>query len=239
MSKLIIANWKMNNTISDALNFAKYLKKHAKKQKSMVVCPPSTMLYEFSKSVKGVCSVGAQNCHYENSGAFTGEISPAMAKDAGAEYVLVGHSERRKNFNEDNEIISKKIASALKAGLKVIFCVGETLEEKNKYKSVLKKQILEGLKLANNLENVIIAYEPIWAIGTGKVATLADIEKVHLYIKGLIEENFGTEIKVIYGGSVKPSNSEEILELADVDGVLVGGASLIAEDFVKIVESRG
>ncbi len=161
-----------------------------------------------------------------------------MAKSAGASYVLVGHSERRHNFGETNEIISKKIKAVSDAGLIAIFCIGESLEEKSKYRSVLKAQILEGLSKMTTLSNVVIAYEPIWAIGTGKVATTVDIAKVHKFIKETVKEHFGVEAKVIYGGSIKPTNSAEILALDEVDGVLVGGASLNADDFVKIAKSR-
>lgn len=238
--KYIVANWKMNNDFSDIPVFVKYLKKYAKNSTNLVVCVPSVMIKTFADESKKVSvEVGAENCYCAEKGAFTGEISPHMVKSAGATYAIIGHSERRQIFGETNELINKKISACLTAGLKVIFCVGETLEEKSKYKSVLKKQLLEGLTAINDLSNVIIAYEPVWAIGTGKVATTADIEKVHLYIKDTIKENMDADIPVLYGGSVKPVNSTEILALDSVDGVLIGGASLKAEDFVKIAESRG
>lgn len=238
MEKYIVANWKMNNDFSDIKGYVNYLKKNAKKEKNLVVCVPSVMIKEFAGASKNLAQTGAQNCHFAQSGAFTGEISATMAKSAGASYVILGHSERRHVFGETNEMISKKIVSALNAGLKVIFCVGETLEEKSHYKAVLKKQILEGLTGVGDFSNVIVAYEPVWAIGTGKVATTADIEKVHSYVKSTIKANFDVELPVLYGGSVKPSNSGEILALENVDGVLIGGASLKAEDFVKIAQSR-
>ncbi len=238
MEKYIVANWKMNNGFSDIPVFVKYLKKNAKKEKNLIVCVPSVMIKTFADTAKHLASTGAENCFYASKGAFTGEISPAMVKSAGASYVIVGHSERRHVFGETNEMLSKKLAAVLDAGLKPIFCIGETLEEKSKYKSVLKKQIVEGFIGVKDFSNIIVAYEPVWAIGTGKVATTQDIEKVHTYIKNTIKELFGVDLPVLYGGSVKPSNSAEILALDSVDGVLIGGASLKAEDFVAIAQSR-
>ena len=161
-----------------------------------------------------------------------------MVKSAGASYAIVGHSERRQYFAETNEMLNKKLNACLNAGLKVIFCIGESLEEKSKYKSVLKKEILEGFAGIKDFSNIVVAYEPIWAIGTGKVATTDDIKKVHSFIKGLFKEAFGVDMPVLYGGSVKPSNSKEILALSEVDGVLIGGASLKAEDYTSIAQSR-
>ena len=203
-----------------------------------IVCVPSVMLKSFADASKKVCETGAQNCYFEQKGAYTGEISCNMIKSSGASYVIVGHSERRAIFGETNEMLNKKLRSALACGLKVIFCIGETLEEKSKYKSVLKKQILEGFDGVADFSNVVIAYEPVWAIGTGKVALSDDIVKVHSYIKKLLKENFEVEIPVLYGGSVKPSNSKEILALEEVDGVLIGGASLKADDYVAIAKTR-
>lgn len=238
MKKYIVANWKMNNSFADIPVFVKYLKKNAKKEENLVVCVPSTMINTFAKTAKKVAATGAENCHYAKKGAFTGEISPEMVKDAGASYVIIGHSERRQLFAETNELLNKKLKAALETGLKVIFCIGEVLAEKSKYKSVLKKQIVEGLEGVTDFSNIIIAYEPVWAIGTGEVATVADIKKVHTYIKNTIKELFNTDALVLYGGSVKPSNSGEILALESVDGVLIGGASLKAEDYVAIAKSR-
>lgn len=238
MKKYIVGNWKMNNDFSDLPLFVKSVKKLAKNEENLVVCVPSVMIQSFAKLAKNKIATGAQNCHFEKNGAFTGEISASMAKNAGASYIIIGHSERRSIFGESNELINKKVKAVLAENLKVIFCIGETLEEKSKYKSVLKKQILEGLDGIQDFSNVIVAYEPVWAIGTGKVATIQDIVKVHGYIKEVIKESFGFEAKILYGGSVKPSNSKEILEIADVDGVLVGGASLKASDFLAITNSR-
>lgn len=238
MEKLIAANWKMNNDFSDIKPFIKYVKKNQKNKKGLVVCVPAVMLKTFADSAKSVVETGAQNCYYAEKGAFTGEISAKMVKSAGASYVIVGHSERRQIFGETNDMLNKKLKASLENNLKVIFCIGESLEEKSKYKSVLKKEILEGFEGITDFSNIVIAYEPIWAIGTGKVATTSDISKVHSYIKNLVKESFGVDIRVLYGGSVKPSNSKEILALEEVDGVLIGGASLKAEDYVAIASSR-
>ncbi len=238
MSKLIVANWKMNNSFADIQDYVKELRRQVKGDGNIVVCVPSVMLKDFSTSARGIAQAGAQNCHYAEKGAFTGEVSAKMVKDAGATYVLVGHSERRENFNEKNEFLNKKLNSALSCGLKVIFCVGEKLEEKTKYKSVLKKQIIEGFAHVKDFANIIVAYEPVWAIGTGMVATDLDIERAHKFIKSVVKEYFGAVVPVLYGGSVKPSNAKEILANPEVDGVLVGGASLNASDFASIILSR-
>ena len=238
MDKYIAANWKMNNDFSDIAPFVKYIKKNAKNEKNLIVCVPSTMIKTFADTAKKLVATGAENCYFAEKGAYTGEISANMVKSAGASYVIVGHSERRQIFGETNEMLNKKLVAALKAGLKVIFCIGETLEERSKYKSVLKKEIVEGFAGITDFSNIVIAYEPVWAIGTGVVATTADIVKVHKYIKTLVKDTFGADVAVLYGGSVKPSNSKEILALEEVDGVLIGGASLKAEDYIAIAQSR-
>lgn len=238
MNKIIAANWKMNNDFSDIPNFITYLKENAQGMDNLVVCVPSVMIKTFADEANNICATGAENCYFEQKGAYTGEISPNMVKSAGASYVLVGHSERRAIFGEDNELLNKKLKSALETGLKVIFCIGETLDEKPNYQEVLKKQILEGFVDVSNFENIVVAYEPVWAIGTGKVATTADIKKVHAFVKETFKENFSVDMPVLYGGSVKPQNSKEILALDEVDGVLIGGASLKAEDYIAIAQSR-
>lgn len=238
MEKIIAANWKMNNDFSDIKPFVKYVKKNMKNRNGLVVCVPSVMIKSFADTAKGIVETGAENCYFADKGAYTGEISASMVKSAGATYSIVGHSERRQIFGETNEMLNKKLNACLKNDLKVIFCIGESLEEKSKYKSVLKKEIVEGFAGITDFSNIVIAYEPIWAIGTGKVATPEDISKVHKFIKNLVKETFNVDIAVLYGGSVKPSNSQEILSLPEVDGVLIGGASLKAEDYVKIAQSR-
>ena len=238
MKKIIATNWKMNNDFSDIKPFVKYVKKNQKNRDGLVVCVPSVMIKTFADTAKGVVETGAENCFFAEKGAFTGEISANMVKSAGATYSIIGHSERRQIFGETNEMLNKKLKACLTAGLKVIFCIGETLEEKPKYKSVLKKEILEGFEGITDFSNIVIAYEPIWAIGTGKVALPSDISEIHSYIKKLVKDTYNVDISVLYGGSVKPSNSGEILALNEVDGVLIGGASLKAEDYIAIAQSR-
>ena len=238
MEKIIAANWKMNNDFSDIPVFVDYLKENAVGMSNLVVCVPSVMIKSFADSAENICATGAENCYFEQKGAFTGEISPNMVKSAGASFVLIGHSERRAIFGEDNQLLNKKLKAALMTGLKVIFCIGETLDEKPNYQQVLTSQILEGFDGVEDFSDIIIAYEPVWAIGTGKVATIDDIEEVHAFIKNLFAEKFNANPPVLYGGSVKPSNSEEILKAQNVDGVLIGGASLKAEDYVAIAKTR-
>lgn len=238
MDKYIAANWKMNNDFSDIPSYVEYLDKNLENKNNVVVCVPHVMLKTFADAAKGIVETGAENCYYAEKGAYTGETSANMVKSAGASYVIVGHSERRQYFGETDEIVSKKIAAALSAGLKVIFCIGETLEQKEEFETVLKTQIIEGLAGISDFSNIIVAYEPVWAIGTGKVATIDDIKKVHAFIKGVLKENYNIDLPILYGGSVKPDNSAEIMALEDVGGVLVGGACLKAESFAEIAKSR-
>lgn len=238
MDKYIVANWKMNKDFSEIPEYVNYLKQNASGEKNVVVCVPSVMVKTFADAAGSEIGVGAQNCHYAESGAYTGEISANMVKSAGAKYVIIGHSERRAYFGETNDLLNKKLVSAISHDLKVIFCIGETLEEKENYQAVLKKQILEGFAGLTDFSNVIVAYEPVWAIGTGKVATTEDIDEIHGFIKSTIKENFKVDLPILYGGSVKSSNSGEILALNNVDGVLIGGASLKSEEFCAIIKSR-
>jgi len=185
MKKYIMANWKMNKNFSDIPDYIEDLKSNAGDLENVVVCVPSVMLKDFSDKSAGKFGVGAQNCHFADHGAFTGEVSTEMVKSAGATYVLVGHSERRHIFGENDELLNKKLISVLNSGLKAVFCVGETLEELDSYKEVIGKQLLIGFENCPDFSNVIIAYEPVWAIGTGKVATVDDIVRVHTFIKEL------------------------------------------------------
>lgn len=239
MKKFICANWKMNNDFADVPVFVDYLKENASAEENMVICVPSVMIKTFADAAVGIAETGAENCYYKEKGAYTGEISPQMVLSAGAKWTLVGHSERRQIFGETNELLNLKVKACLDAGLKVIYCIGETLEEKPNYKEVLSKELIEGLDGVSNFDNLIIAYEPVWAIGTGKVATLEDIDEIHTFIKQTMSEKFGVDLPILYGGSVKPSNSGDILAIDSVGGVLIGGASLKAEDYVNIVKSRG
>jgi triosephosphate isomerase len=248
MREIIIAgNWKMNKTIGEAISLVKELKKLVKEvdDKKVIVCPPFTALAVVSAELKGSnIELGAQNMHFEKQGAFTSEISPLMLKEIGTKYVIIGHSERRHIFNEDDELINKKIRSALENNLKPIFCVGETLEEReaNKTEDIVSNQIKKGLEdiKKKEMKDVIIAYEPVWAIGTGKTASPQQTEEVHQLIRKLLssiyDQKTADETTILYGGSVKPGNAADLISQDDIDGALVGGASLEAKTFAEIVK---
>ncbi|HZK38455.1 MAG TPA: triose-phosphate isomerase [Clostridia bacterium] len=246
MRKPIIAgNWKMNKTINEALGLVNEIKEEANKTDvEVVVCCPFTVISEVKKAIEGSkVKLGAQNMHWEEEGAFTGEISANMLKDLGVDYVIIGHSERRQYFNETDEIVNKKVVKAIEKGLKPIICVGETLNEREKNRTfdVVKRQTLAALESVgkDEMNDVVIAYEPVWAIGTGKTASSQDANEVIAYIRSLLQNKYGIEIseevRIQYGGSVKPSNATEIMNEIDIDGALVGGASLKAEEFLEIV----
>jgi triosephosphate isomerase len=247
--KVIAGNWKMNNDLNESKDLISKLLTGLNNLNStceVVICPPFTSLSEASSMIKGsVIKLGAQNIHEEASGAFTGEVSAKMLLGVGCEYVIIGHSERRTIYKESNELINKKIIRALKNNLKPIFCIGELLEEreKNITEQVVKSQVLKGLQdfSVNDLKDLIIAYEPVWAIGTGKTATPQQAEEVHLFIRTLLADNFSSEfaenLSILYGGSVKPDNSKELLSQKNIDGALVGGACLNADSFINIIKS--
>lgn len=246
MRKPIIAgNWKMNKSVSEAKELIKQIRDiDLNPEVEAVICTPAIDLQTAVELTKGTrVKVGAQNMHFEESGAFTGEISPTMLTDLGVEYVVLGHSERREYFHEDDSLINKKVLSALSHNLVPILCVGETLEEREagKEKDKVKGQIVENLKdvKAEEFDKVVIAYEPIWAIGTGKTASSDDAEEMCAYIRELIADNFGKDaadkVRLQYGGSVKPNNVKELMAKPNVDGALVGGASLEAESFGALV----
>lgn len=237
MQNLIVANWKLNPTTQkEAKEIFDAIREGAKGLKSeVVVCPPSVYLYA-SAFGEGIISMGAQNTYFEEKGAFTGEISPAMIKDLGVEYVIIGHSERRKYFGESDETINKKIKASLNAGLKVIFCIGETAEEReagNKNK-VLETQIKNGLDGVGDLKDVNIAYEPVWAIGTGNNCGVDEAKEALEFIKKNVKSDL---TRILYGGSVKSENSGSYIKDAGYNGLLVGGASLKADEFTKIIKS--
>lgn len=246
--KAIAGNWKMNNDISESQNLVSGILSGLGNDTKcdVIVCPPFTSLSEVNTLIKDTqVKLGAQNMHYEESGAFTGEISNSMLKSVGCEYVIIGHSERRTIFGENDEMISKKIRKALESGLKVIFCIGESLEQREEgiTNEVVKKQIIDGLVnvAIEDLSNIIIAYEPIWAIGTGKTASPEQAQEVHSFIRGLIEQIYSKEsaenLVIQYGGSVKPENAASLLIQPDIDGALVGGACLKADSFLSIIAS--
>ena len=242
---IIAGNWKMNNTMAAAealVNDLKPLVKDAKAE--VVLCVPYTAIQTVAKCVRGSnIKVGAENVAWADKGAFTGEISAEMLKEAGAEYVIIGHSERRQMFGETDETVCARTTQAIKNGLKPIVCVGETLSERenNQTESVVKRQTEGAFKgfTAADLDNVIIAYEPVWAIGTGKTATSAQAQETISYIRGVLKSLYGAEtaekIRIQYGGSMNPANAKELMAQPDIDGGLIGGASLKAPDFSAVV----
>lgn len=243
---IIAANWKMNITPSEAEKFvADFLPLvKSNSEVDMVLCPSALAVDRVAKLAKGSnVFVGAQNMYFEASGAFTGENSAAMLVDSGCQYVILGHSERRTIFHETNEMINKKVKKALESGLFAIVCVGETLEEREagKMEKVLEDHVLNSLKgfTAEDFKKIVIAYEPVWAIGTGKTATPEQAEEAHAYIRALLVKLAGKEVadsvRIQYGGSVKPENTRELMSKDNIDGALVGGASLKADSFAKIV----
>ena len=249
MRKPIIAgNWKMKKTTSEAVVLVDELKKNLKLPFPMdiILAPSFTALSTVHDHLTdtGVLLAG-QNICSEPEGAFTGEISASMLKDAGCSFVILGHSERRQHFGEDDRLINKKIRTALDYGLKIIFCLGETLEIREQSKSieVIRSQLNKGLLdlTAAELEKIVIAYEPVWAIGTGKNATPEQAQKIHTFIRNHLDNTFGkytgNSTHILYGGSATPANSADLLSQADIDGLLVGGASLIANSFYAIIDS--
>jgi len=242
---IIAGNWKMNNTITESLKLVEGIKQsQLREDVEIVVAVPFTSLIDVKKALEGTrIKLAAQNMHWEDKGAYTGEISPLMLKEIGIDYCIIGHSERRQYFNETDETVNKKIEAALNHGIKPIICVGETLEQRdnNEEEQVVEKQVLKALDgvEVDQIKAIVIAYEPIWAIGTGRTASSADADKMCGFIREIIGNKYGKEasetIRIQYGGSVKPNNIKELMNMENIDGALVGGASLIAEDFVKIV----
>lgn len=249
MKKYYMAgNWKMHKTVSESVALAEELKSVlAVCPEKLLVAPAFTALYALSEVLKNSnILLGAQNMGPEETGAHTGEVSVLMLKDLGVKAVILGHSERRHSYFEDDALINKKLLLALKHGLEPILCIGETLEERDsgKLESTITKQLKEGLKGVSkaDLAQITIAYEPVWAIGTGKTATPMDADAVHLYIRKLLAEMYSQEAAktmcIQYGGSVKPENTRELMAMPNIDGALVGGASLKADSFVSIAMFR-
>lgn len=243
--KIIAGNWKMNMTIEKGVKFIENIKDRVKNDDvEVLICAPFTLLKDLKNSSKGTnIKIGAQNMHFEDSGAFTGEVSAEMLNEIGVDYVIIGHSERREYFAETDETCNKKLKQAFKNKIMPILCVGETLEEreKGKVEEKLKMQISKGLNGLdkNDVKNMIIAYEPIWAIGTGKTATSDEANDTIKIIREEVKNIFGSDvsdsIRIQYGGSVKPNNVKEIMGMSDIDGALVGGASLKEDDYVSLV----
>lgn len=249
--KIIAGNWKMNKTFEEGMalvsEISGMLKDEYTGSAQVILIPPYIHINAISRMISGSANmlVGAQNCSNHANGAYTGEVSAAMIKSCGAEYVIIGHSERRQYFNEHNDWLARKVDAALSAGLNPIYCCGETLDERegNIHLEVLNKQISEGLfhLSAEQFTNVVIAYEPVWAIGTGKTASTQQAQEVHAHIRQLITQKYGLEvanqITIQYGGSVKPENAAELFAAPDIDGALVGGAALSSRSFAEIVKA--
>jgi triosephosphate isomerase len=248
--KIVAGNWKMNMNLEEGLSFAKsvnqYFNEKPSKKAEVILCTPYIHLNGVSEVLKkGKIVLGAQNCASEASGAYTGEVSAAMIKSTGTQYVILGHSERRTYYHEDDSLLNKKTNLAINNGLNVIFCCGEVRQEREsgKHFDVVKRQLQDGLfSLAGaEMNKIVIAYEPVWAIGTGLTATPEQAQEMHHYIRGLVKDKYGKEcaenMTILYGGSCKPSNAAEIFSKPDVDGGLIGGASLKKEDFIAIVEA--
>ena len=248
MRRTIIAgNWKMNKTAADAKALTEKIVKACTHVVSVdvVLCPPFTSLWAISDLLRNSSvKMGAQNMHWEKSGAFTGEIAPDMIKEAGCHFVILGHSERRQYFKEDNVMVNKKVKAALGFGITPIICVGETLAEREsgKWQAVVKDHVAGAYKELDAAQagKTVIAYEPVWAIGTGKTASPAQAQEVHAFIRGLLKglysEDIAKSIRIQYGGSVKPDNVKDLMGQEDIDGALVGGASLEADSFMKLVK---
>ena len=244
---LVAGNWKLNKLSEEAVTLASALSSLTAGVDSVevVVCPVFTALSAVNGALKGSnIALGGQNCYTKDSGAFTGEISPKMLQDVGCSWVIIGHSERRQIFGETDDLLNEKLKFALAEGLKVMFCIGETLEEREsgKMNDVLERQVTKGLAglSESDFANVAVAYEPVWAIGTGRTPTLAEIKEVHGDLYTCLRDRFdgaGPKIRLLYGGSVKPDNAAEILAVQHVDGALVGGASLVAESFLAIARA--
>jgi len=249
--KVIAGNWKMNKDFCEVeqffvgVNGVSFCDSIRDTKNEVIICPPfidiaQTVIFTEGSNIH----VGAQNCYYEENGAYTGEISASMLISAGVEYVIIGHSERRKYFNETNEIVSFKVDAALKAGLKPIVCVGETLKERQEgvQKQVIENQVRSSLSSISDLSNVMIAYEPIWAIGTGKTATPEDanvaIQFIRSIVKDMYDKDIANNVIILYGGSVKASNAKALFEMPDIDGGLIGGASLDPIEFAEIVNFK-
>lgn len=249
MRRVIIAgNWKMYKTIPESIEMVNLLKRAVVDidEIEIVVCPPFTSLSDVRELIiESNVKLGAQDCYWEKEGAFTGEVSCPMLKSAGCEYVIIGHSERRQYFGETNETVNKKAKAALKEGLKPIVCVGERIEERKAGKTfdVVKDHVTNSLAglTKDEMLKVVIAYEPVWAIGTGLTATKEQAQEVHKYIRGLLAKIFDADtaakVRIQYGGSVKPENIKELISQEDVDGALVGGASLKADSFSQIIKN--
>lgn len=248
VKKLIAGNWKMNCCREDGLALANELADmingldSAPENFEMLVCPPATLLWLVGQEIgESAVQLGGQDCHFAESGAHTGDLSCQMLKDVGCSHVIVGHSERRSDHNESDSLVAEKAAAAMDSGMTAIICVGEQEEDRDEGRenTVVASQLSGSIPNGANADNMVIAYEPVWAIGTGKTATVDDVRAMHAFIRQTLKSRLGDgdDVRILYGGSVKPSNAVEILALEDVGGVLVGGASLKADDFWAIAQA--
>lgn len=242
----VVGNWKMNNTLAEARALVVAVREGLGDGSTaeIGIAPSTVLLMPMARAVAdSPIQLGAQNVYCEPSGAYTGETSPAMLVDAGCRFVIVGHSERRAIFGESGDLLRRKVTAATGAGLNVIFCLGETLDqrERGETNEVLERQLAEVLVDGTDWRKITVAYEPVWAIGTGRNATADQAQTAHEFLRGWLNEKFGdtasAEIRIQYGGSVKPANAHELMSLPDVDGALVGGASLAADDFLAIIRA--
>jgi len=248
---LIAGNWKMHKTLAEARvlvkEIAEGLPAGARGPEHILetlICPPFTLLFPMAKAIDATpILLGAQNAHHEPEGAYTGEVSVPMISGTGCRFVIIGHSERRQHSHEAGEVLAKKVRAVTDSELNVIFCLGETLEDRDagRTEAVIKRQFAEAITSDLPAKHVVIAYEPVWAIGTGRTATPEQAQEVHAFIRGLLAGTFGVDaagrIRILYGGSVKPGNAGELLACPDIDGALVGGASLVAQDFLAIINA--
>ena len=241
---LIAGNWKMNGLRAAMAEFEAMVAgaPSVAAKADLLVCPPATLVAAFAEKARGTAvAVGAQDCHPKPSGAHTGDISAEMLADAGAKAIIVGHSERRADHGESDQLVRQKTEAVWRAGLVAVVCIGESEEQRNAGQTldILRGQLSLSLPDASTANNLVVAYEPIWAIGTGRTPTAADVEQIHKFIRDLLTERFkgeGSKMRILYGGSVKPSNAAELMAIANVDGALVGGASLKAADFLAIAQ---
>ncbi|NEX14006.1 MAG: triose-phosphate isomerase [Prosthecochloris sp.] len=247
--KIVVGNWKMNKNVAEGVALASSILENldgGKMACEVGIAPAYPVLSDVGRVIEGsdICLV-AQNCHYEDEGAYTGEVSVRMLDSLGCSYIIVGHSERRQYFGETNRTVNLRLKKALEGGMRVILCIGETLEEREAgvTDAIVTAQVREGLANIENLGDVVLAYEPVWAIGTGKTATPEQADAVHASIRATIRDMYGNAdaegIRIQYGGSVKPSNAVELFGMPNIDGGLIGGASLKADDFVAIVNAAG
>lgn len=242
---MVAGNWKMHNTVKEAVALASAIKQGSTGVEggTIIIAPAFTALSAVSEEVKGShVRLAAQNLFYEEKGAYTGEVAPAMLLDVGCEYVIIGHSERRKYFHETDESVNAKVKKSLSAGLRPIVCVGETEEEREKgvTEFIVGTQVRKGLYGIESLKNIVIAYEPVWAIGTGKNATPQEAQEVHAFIRSLSSARYGdgaAALLILYGGSVTKDNIGDLISMEDIDGALVGGASLKSDSFLSIISA--